>query len=374
MRILVINWQDRTHPQSGGAEVHLHEIFGRIARMGHDVHLLCCGHGTAPAYEVLDDLHVYRVGHRPTFNYSVPRWWKQYGAGMKLDIVIDDINKIPFFTPLYIRQPLLAIVHHFFGSAIFNEAGWLAGTYVKMFEDRIGRVYRSTPIVAVSESTRQECLERGFGASSVSVIHNAIDHRSYPMRVGTKSTSPSVVYFGRLKKYKSVDHVIKAMALVRETIPDAHLHILGTGDERTELERLVDFHDLQDAVTFHGYVTDAQKVAHLSAAHVAVNSSVKEGWGITNIEANACGTPVISANVPGLRDSVRDGLSGLLYPYGNIEQLAQLMTRVLVDHPERTRLSEGAVAWASTFTWERSAREMLDRCENTIQSWKQTHG
>lgn len=374
MRILVMNWQDRTHPQSGGAEVHLHEIFGRIARMGHEVSLLCCAHGTAPSYEVLDDIHIYRIGNRPTFNYHVPLWWKRYGQSMKVDIVIDDINKIPFMTPLFVKQPVLAVIHHFFGRAIFNEVGWLAGTYVKLFEDRIGNIYRSTPVCTVSDSTRTECLERGFPAANVAVIHNAIDHRHYPMRVGAKSEHPRVVYFGRLKKYKSVDHIIKAMAIVRETLPEAHLDIMGTGDERTELERLVDFHDMAEAVTFHGFVSDAEKVRLLSAAHVMVNSSVKEGWGITNIEANACGTPVISANVPGLRDSVRDGLSGLLYPYGNIEQLAQLLTRVLVDHPERTRLSEGAVAWASTFTWERSAREMLDLCEQTITSWKHTHG
>ena len=370
MRLLVINWQDKTHPQSGGAEVHLHEIFGRIARMGHEVDLLCCGHRDAPAHEVLDDMQVFRVGNRPTFNYTVPRWWYRHGRGMKPDIVIDDINKIPFFTPLYVKRPILALVHHFFGDSIFNEVGWAAGSYVKLFEDRVPSVYRHTPICTVSESTKDECVERGFPPKNVSIIHNAIDHRRYPMRIGDKADRPTIVSVGRLKKYKSVDHIIKALAMVRETIPNTHLEILGRGDEMSELERLVDFHDLSDAVTFHGFVTEEQKTAMLSAAHVVVNSSIKEGWGITNIEANACGTPVISANVQGLRDSVRDGVSGLLYPYGDIDLLAKLLTRVLVDHPERQRLSEGAVSWASTFTWERSAREMLDLCERTIADWR----
>lgn len=366
MRILVINWQDRTHPQAGGAEVHLHEIFGRIARMGHEVSLLCCGHRDAAPTEVLDDMQVFRVGTRPIFNYTVPFWWYRHGRRMKPDLVVDDINKIPFFTPLYVDRPILALVHHFFGDSIFNEVGWAAGMYVKVFEDRIANVYRRTPICTVSESTKAECLERGFPSANLSIIHNAIDHRRFPMRVADKAARPTIVYFGRLKKYKSVDHIIQALAIVRETIPDAHLEILGTGDERTELERLVDFHDLSDAVTFHGFVSDADKARMLSAAHVVVNSSIKEGWGITNIEANASGTPVVSANVPGLRDSVRDGVSGLLYPYGNIEVLARTLVRVLVDHPERQRLSEGAVQWASTFTWERSAREMLDLCERTV--------
>jgi glycosyltransferase involved in cell wall biosynthesis len=116
-------------------------------------------------------------------------------------------------------------------------------------------------------------------------------------------------------------------------------------------------------------VSDADKIRLLSAAHVVVNTSVKEGWGITNIEANACGTPVISADVPGLRDSVRAGESGQLYPYGNVDALSGILTRILIDDQERRRLSDGAVAWASTFTWARSAREMLDLCTNVINTW-----
>ncbi len=370
MRVLVINWQDRTHPQSGGAEVHLHEIFGRIAKMGHEVTLLCCGHDGAPSHEEMDGMNVIRVGNRPTFNYSVPFWWWKYGKDLDPDIVIDDINKIPFFTPLFVKKPILALLHHFFGDSIFNEVGFLAGSYVKLFENRIGSVYRSTPICTVSDSTRSECIERGLPADHISIVHNAIDHHKFPMKVLEKTARPTIVYFGRLKKYKSVDHLIKAVAIVRDTIPDAHLEIIGTGDERPALERLVDFHDLSDAVTFHGFVPDEDVAGLLSSAHVVVNASVKEGWGITNIEANASGTPVISADVPGLRDSVRNGESGLLFPYGDIDTLASLLTRILVDDQERQRLSEGAVNWASTFTWERSAREMLDVCERTIATGK----
>ena len=370
MHILAFNWQDRTHPQSGGAEVHFHEIFGRIARMGHEVTLVCCGFDGAPPTEELDGIRVIRVGSRNTFNYSMRLWWKREGMAMRPDIVVDDINKIPFFTPRFVKRPILAIIHHFFGDSIFTEAGFLAGTYVKFFEDKVGKAYRDIPIAVVSESTREECLERGLSSKDLSVIYNGIDHTKFPMKVGPKDDVPRIISFGRLKKYKSIDHIIQAMAVVRETLPEARLDVIGTGDELGNLERLVDFHGLQDVITFHGFVSEERKAELLASAHVAVNASQKEGWGITNIESNASGTPVISADVPGLHDSVRDGVSGLLYEYGNSEQLAKLITRILVDHPERQRLSEGAVSWASTFTWERSAREMLDLCERTIADWR----
>lgn len=369
MHILVVNWQDRTHPLSGGAEVHLHEIFGRIAAAGNKVTLLCCGHAGAPEREMLDGIEVIRAGRRSTFNYTVRRWWRKHGAKLNPDIVVDDINKIPFLTPGFVKRPILAIIHHLFGKTIYAEAGLAAGLYVRSFEKRIASVYRNTQLCVVSESTRRECEDLGFNPDHITVIHNAIDHRQFPMAITKKADVPTVVFVGRLKKYKSVDHLLRAAALVRPALPTLRVEILGTGDQLDTLKALAQSLGLADNVTFHGFVTEVEKTAWLSVAHVVVNSSIKEGWGISNIEANACGTPVISANVPGLRDSVRDGTSGLLYEYGDIDTLARLMQRLLVDRHERERLSEGALRWASTFTWERSAREMLDLCTQVIQRW-----
>jgi glycosyltransferase involved in cell wall biosynthesis len=90
---------------------------------------------------------------------------------------------------------------------------------------------------------------------------------------------------------------------------------------------------------------------------------MKEGWGITTIEANACGTPVIAADVPGLRDAVAAGQSGLLYPFGNIEMLADRIAAVIEDSILRQQLSEGAVRWAQRFSWDKSAEQMLKLCE-----------
>ena len=371
MRLLILNWQDRKHPEAGGAETHLHEIFGRIARMGHSVSLLSCGFEGAAESEVLDGIHVIRRGRRSTFNYTVPLWWHSEGKGLKPDIVIDDINKLPFMSPLFIKRPILGIIHHLFGESIFSEAGLIAGTYVSFFERRIPRVYRNTPISVVSDSTKQECTELGLAPSHLHVIHNGIEPTEFPMHVGAKAERPTAVYFGRLKRYKSVDHVIKAFTLVHKDVPTAQLQIIGRGDDLPHLEALVQEMGLKDVVSFRGWVSGPEKIELLSKAHVAVNPSVKEGWGITNMEANACGTPVLSADVPGLRDSVSNGVSGLLYPYGNIEHLAGSITRILTDTNLRDMLSEGAVHWASSFTWDRSAEQMLELCEQTISTWQQ---
>ncbi len=362
MKILVINWQDIKNPRGGGAEVHMHEIFKRIAAKGHQVTIFSCAFAGAPSEEIIDGIRIIRHGRRSFFNFHVPGWWRKRFRHQDFDLVIDDINKIPFYTPLFVKSPLLAISHHFFGKSIFREAGLIAGIYVFISEFMVDFIYKKTPFVVVSQSTLDEFIDRGFDTRNFRIVQNAIHPNDFPMAVGKKFDYPCVTYFGRLKKYKSVDHLLYAFVKVKERIPDARLNIMGTGSFRPEMERIAKELGIDHSTRFFGYVSEDDKISLLSKAHVCVNTSMKEGWGITNIEANACGTPVISSNVPGLRDSVRNGQSGLLYEYGNIDELADKLTSALTDRDLLNKLSNGAVEWASEFSWDKSADEMEDAC------------
>lgn len=367
MKILVINWQDIKNPFSGGAEVHLHEIFKRIAAWGHDVTLFCCKHPDLPDDEIIDGIKVIRRGGRNFFNYLVPKYYKKRFINEHYDIIIDDINKIPFYTPLFVKQPLLAISHHFFGKSIYRESGLFSGLYVNLAEKIVDLVYRKTKFAVVSQSTLDEFLSRGFKNENFTIVQNAITRSDFPMTISIKNDRPTVSYFGRLKKYKSVDHLIKAFAIVIKQIPEAQLHILGRGDFRQPLEDLAERLNVSNNTVFFGFVSDEEKINLLSKAHCMVNTSMKEGWGITNIEANACGTPVISANVPGLRDSVKDGVSGLLYEYGNINQLADILIKLFNDKDLQNSLDNGAIEWANSFSWDDSAKTMLELIQNCVK-------
>lgn len=369
MKILVINWQDWLNPLSGGAEVHLHEVFKRIVELGHSVTLFCSRHENSPAREKVDGIDIHRCGGRNNFNFVVPLYYRKHFRKADFDIVIDDINKIPFFTPLFVRKPLLGLSHHFFGKSIYREAGFVAGSYVYYSEKLLDTVYKNTPFAVVSQSTLSEFASRGFDTKNFAIVGNAITHQDFPMQICEKYPEPSVAYFGRLKKYKSVDHLILAFAKVIDKIPNAKLQILGRGDFRDYLESLCSQLNIIDKVKFWGYVTDEQKADILSKVHCVVNTSMKEGWGITNIEANACGTPVLSADSPGLRDSVNNGVSGLLYDYGNIEELADVLYMLLSEKELNDRLSNGALEWAKSFSWDDSARAMLAKCQEVINQY-----
>lgn len=370
MNILVMNWQDIRNPRGGGAEVHLHEIFKRIAARGHQVTLFCSSFPGAADEEWIDGLRVIRKGGRNVFNLFVPfQYWFRFSRG-KFDVVVDDINKIPFYTPWFVREPLVGIVHHLFSDSIFLEAPLPAASYVAAAEWIATRVYRSTPMVVVSESTRQELIGHGFQDELISIVHNCVDHSVYRLATDIPGDPPVVGHFGRLKKYKSVDHLLRAFQIVRMEMPEARLKIVGEGDYRPSLEKLAVDLGLKDVVEFTGFRGKGDAVTLLQSMHLAVNCSAKEGWGLTVIEANACGVPVIASDVPGLRDSVLDEKTGLLYEFGNIEQLAQKILLVLRDQHLRERLRGEAITWARSFDWEESANKMMAVLEQAVDRKK----
>jgi glycosyltransferase involved in cell wall biosynthesis len=355
LRLTIVNWQDRENPQSGGAEAHLHEIFGRLARRGHEVTLLCSGWADAPAHATLDGIEVHRVGTRYTFPLVVWPYWRRVLAPRDPDILIEDINKVLLLTPWWGARRTVALVHHLFGTTAFDEAPAPIASVVWASERPLGLFYRGVPFQAVSESTRADLIDRGIPPEAITVIHNGVDVTSLTPNPPARAPAPSFVYLGRLKRYKQIDLILRAFSRVAH--PTATLDIAGTGDDRPRLERLAQSLDLGHRVRFLGFVSEVQKLALLRAAWALVFTSPKEGWGITNLEAAACGTPVIASDSPGLRDSVRHGETGYLVPHGDVGALTAAM-RALIDAPELvTSLGRRARAFAETLTWDRAARE-----------------
>jgi glycosyltransferase involved in cell wall biosynthesis len=162
---------------------------------------------------------------------------------------------------------------------------------------------------------------------------------------------------GRLKRYKGIDLAIRALAVARQELPELTLDIAGNGDARPELEGLARELGLQQAVRFHGFVTEEEKIRLLRSTWANVFPSPKEGWGITVVEAAACGTPSIASDSPGLRDSVRHGQSGFLVPHGDVAALATRMTELAGDPALVARLGLAGRRFAEQLTWDAAAAE-----------------
>ncbi len=360
LKILAINWRDLKNPLAGGAEVHLEENLRRFAKMGHSVSLLTSNFPGAVKEEVVEGVRMVRAGNDFTFNWVVPFMLKRELKKNSYDVVLEDVNKVPFYSPLFQQLPTLVVVPHLFADAVFQEINFVLGAYIYLAEKPIPWVYRGKKYCVISESTKEDLTARGIPPDDVRVVHGGTDFSLYSKDPNVaKEKEPLVVYLGRLKKYKSVDHLLAAFAKIAADFSKARLIIIGEGDDHSRLLDSTRKLGIESRVTYTGFVPKEEKVAWLRKAWVVVCPSLKEGWGLTNIEANACGTPVVCADVPGLRDSVSPGKSGLLYPYGQTGKLAAHLCEVLSNPQLRQKLEEGALEWAKNFSWDRSAQEMI---------------
>lgn len=358
-RILVVNWRDIKNPNVGGAEVNFQEIFKRLVNKGHEVTLLCSRHDLSfPEEEWIDGIRIIRRGNRNTFNYTVPIVYNREFKNSDIDIVVEDCNKIPFYMPLYARHPLFVIIHHLHGSSIYGDAFLPAALYVHLTERLVPLFYKGVQFVAVSESTKGELVRKGLRAEDIEVVHNGVDHACYNPDSSVRSSTPLVACVTRLKKYKGVHLLLQAMPAVRQEIPNVRLIIAGSGDYAPKLQRLARRLHLDDCVEFTGFITLEEQVNVYRQAQVVVNPSAKEGWGLTVIEANACGTPVVAADVQGLKDSVIDNKTGFLYPHSDTHAMARRIVEVLKDEKLRSRLSKESLEWAKEFTWQKAAEKV----------------
>lgn len=364
MRLLILNWQDRQNPLSGGAETHLHEVFGRLARRGWDVDLVCSGWPGAAETEELDGIRVHRIGGRHTHLLRAPGLARRLVSEHGHDLIVEDLNKVPLFTPRWSPVPVVLLVHHLFGTTAFREAPLPVAALTWLLERPIPRLYRGVPTIAVSESTRADLGERGLQAP-IRVIPNGIDpERLVPGEA--RAPEPLILYLGRLKRYKRIDLILAGVRRLLDRGTPVRLVVAGRGDHGPALEAYALELGIADRVRFEGWVDEDRKRELLQRAWVHTCTSPKEGWGIVNLEAAACGTPTVASDSPGLRDSVRDGVTGLLVPHGDVDALADAYAALVNDPDRLERYGRSARAFAEGLSWDDVADRMAVELETLV--------
>ena len=348
MRILWINHRDPRHPEAGGAEVRLYEIGKRLAKMGHEVTLLCEKVNGLPAEETLDGIYVKRVGNKFTIHLIAPTYVRKHGD--EYDIIIDDIaHAMPWYSPLVTKTPVIAQIHHIHQDVLHLELSKPMAWMISKAEKTIAKVYNR--FIAVSHSTKEALVKRfGLNPDKITVIYNGIDLTKYTP--GSKNPRPTILWVGRIKKYKNLDHLLRAYQIIKRRIPESQLVIIGTGDQEDAMKRLAKNLKLRD-VHFLGRASEEEKIKWMREAWLIVSTSSIEGWGITILEAAACKTPAVAYNVPGLRDSVKHMETGLLVEPGNIEKLAKAITWLIADEILRGKLGKRAHRYAQQFSWDK---------------------
>jgi len=367
IKLLVLSWRDIKNPLAGGAERYIHEVCKRMVQDGHEVLFFTSFFQGAKGEEVIDGVKIIRRGNPITiyplaFLYYMLHWRRRFNCVLE----VKD-GGLPWFARFYAGKHVIALVHQagrdfsrhsYMNSTWRYEVKGILAPLIYLLEPLLLSTYKLTPVIAVSRSTKMNLLKLGLDPNAVTIVHGGLSLKPVE-NIPKKEKDPTIIYLGRIKRSKGLSELIVALYYVRKNIQNVKLWVAGRGDSSylTELMRFIDKLGLINNLEFFGYVDEKTKINLLSRAHLLVFPSVMEGWGLTVIEANACGTPVIAFNVPGLRDSIINGETGLLVPYGDVKALANAIIKVLSEDELRAKLSKNAIKWAEKFSWEKTAKE-----------------
>jgi glycosyltransferase involved in cell wall biosynthesis len=209
---------------------------------------------------------------------------------------------------------------------------------------------------------------RRIGLSGpITVVPVGIDQ---DVTVGRQSrTLPTFLYVGRLSPSKRIGHIIRAFGIYQRSVPKSRLRLVGEGSSTyvRGLRKLVRRLGLETSVDFCGWVSAREKNEHMAEAYALLMASVREGWGLAVTEANACGTPAIVYDVPGLRDSVLNGRTGLLVE-PSPEKLAEAMLSLTRDRLLYQQLSDEATLRSADYSFEKSRAVFRNAIASTVKS------
>ncbi len=367
MNILIFSWRGPKHPNAGGAEISTHEHAKGWVRAGNQVTLFTSSFEGAKDHEVIDGVTIIRSGRQLIGVQIEALWWYLFKKHERFDIVVDQFHGIPFFSPLYVRCKIVVFIHEVTKEVwkhnqlpfpLNNLIGFI-GYYFEPFVFKL--FYRGVSFFTVSESTRDDLVKYGVSDSRIKVVKNGVNRPTHLPRTG-KERINTVVYLGAFAKDKGIEDALQTFAQLKKQGGDWQFWLMGKSD-KTYLEHLRSLAcdlGLGDETKFLGAVSEKQKFDYLARAHLLLNPSVREGWGLVVIEAALVGTPSVGYNVAGLKDSILNGRTGVLCepnPVAASDAISSLLSEG--KRNEYQTMSKEARNYAKEFDWDKSSNDSL---------------
>lgn len=365
LKILILNWRDIKNPLSGGAEVLTHEMAKRWVMMGHKVVMFSSGFNGAKDNENIDGVDMYRGGSPNIFSGKLPVhlaalfFYKKNMKG-KIDVVIDEIHGIPFFTPLYVKEKKIALICEVAREIWDRMFPFPVNLVGKMAEKFYFLFYKNIHFLTISESTKKDLIEEGINNSLIRVL--PMGFNGVKIDNIKKEKDPTLIFVGRLNPMKGVEDAIKAFCLAYKKIENLKLWIIGRGEEKyvSYLKNIIKRNKIEKNVLFFGFVTEKEKFEAMAKAHIIVVPSLKEGFGLIVPEAASVGTPSIVYDVEGLRDLVEDGVNGLKVKKNNYIELSKNIVKLFDNKSLYDKLKFNAKESSKLYNWDNTADSAME--------------
>ncbi|OGH03171.1 MAG: hypothetical protein A2798_01945 [Candidatus Levybacteria bacterium RIFCSPHIGHO2_01_FULL_37_17] len=362
MNILILNWRDPKNPKSGGAEVVTMEHAKAWVKAGHDVTWLTSQFSKSKKQEIINGVNIVRRGNFITVYLYAPLFY--LFSGNKFDVVIDEIHGLPFFTPIYVRIPKIAFIHEVAGEIWDYMLPYPINKIGKFLESFYFKLYKNTKFWTDAKSTIVE-LDK-YGINKKNCIAIPCPAKSKPVSsLPVKEKKPTFIFVSRVVKMKGIEEVIKAFFNILKTLKDGQLWIVGDGDKKylEYLKTTMNTYTISSKVKFFGKVTEEKKLELMRKSHLLLHASRKEGWGLVVIEAASQGTPSVVYNVSGLRDSVKNGKTGVVLSENTSVEMARQAIRLFNSEEEYSRIQINALEWSKSLSWEKATQQSLKLIE-----------
>jgi glycosyltransferase involved in cell wall biosynthesis len=355
MKILWFAWKDKKNPYAGGAEVVSSELAKRLVNDGHEVTFIVRGHVGEKDEEMIDGYRVIRLGNWKSVYWKAYQYYKKNLVGWA-DLVIDEVNTIPFFCKFYVKEKNILFFHQLCRKIWFYEMRFPMNLVGYLAEPVYLWLLNNKQVVTVSESTRKDLMKYGFRKERIRIISEGILLEPAENIDTPKFEKPTLLSLGAMRPMKRTDHILKAFEIAKEKMADLEFKIAGSvsGPFGGKVVHSIDESLHRKSIQYLGMVDEAVKLDLMRRSHLIAVTSVKEGWGLIVTEAASQGTPAVVYDIDGLRDSVRHGKTGLISEENTPERLSERIVQLLSDREKYEEIRRNAWQWSKEINFEKS--------------------
>jgi len=388
MKILWLTWKDKSHPHAGGAETVNEELAKRLAHDGHEVLFVVGGFSGGAEEKARDGFKIIRVGGWYSVYWYAYRYYKKHLQGWA-DLVIDEMNTVPFFASFYVSQSVIPaparndsrsdsgrkvgiqekrpkvimFVHQLCREIWFYQMHFPLNVIGYLLEPIYLWMFRKSRVVTISESTKKDLMRYGFSSDRIQVISQGIDVEPIgSLEDVQKYPEPTALSLGVIREMKRTADQVRAFEIAKRSLPKLKMKIAGVanGAYGEKVLALIEKSPYRNDIEYCGRVSQEKKIELMQKSHCILVTSVKEGWGLIVTEAASQGTPAAVYDVDGLRDSVRDGATGILAKTNTPAGLAEAVVSIFSDTERYDRMRKQGFEWSKEITFEKSYRDFLE--------------
>jgi len=356
MNIVWMTWKDPSHPEVGGAEIVQRELVKRLLADGHNITILTAAYAGAPAKTTDGAYTVIRNGNRYTVHVRTMLYYLKYLRGWA-DIVIDEVNTAPFFAKYYAwGTKRYMLIHQLAREIWFHEMPPVISHLFYQLEPLYIRLLRNQRVITVSESTKKDLVRYGHKPEHISIISEGLTSMPIDnLDQVHKFDTPTLLIHGSMRGMKRTVDGIKAFETAKQSILNLRLKISGSssGPYGQKVLEYIAQSPYKDSIEYVGRTTDEEKETLMRRCHAILVTSVREGWGLIVTEANSQGCPAVVYDVPGLRDSVKHGETGIVTE-SSPTALAVGVTDLLSDPKQYTAIQSAGYEWSKLITFDQS--------------------